>query len=357
MRKEKRDIKAFLLSQVEVHPSELVQIAANHFNVSIQAVQKHISKLLKSGLLVKTGNTRNTRYSLPKETNFLNVNQDKNSLETGASANWKYDVTKKLSEQEVWDNTLKPLLKMTSESVREIVEYGFTEMVNNVIDHSSAKELNTSYSIIQNKLQIVVLDNGMGIFKKIKDTLGLETLRESILHLSKGKLTTDHTKHTGEGIFFSSRVFDNFFISANGLVYGRINDSADEDWLIGDQREATIGTRVEMKLNLNSKRTREEVFKRFTSPEDFSFSKTHVAVELGINDGETYVSRSQAKRILSGLEKFKFIVLNFKRVNTVGQGFVDEVFRVFKNSHPEIQISSINTNESVAFMIQRSGVI
>ncbi|MCB0367566.1 MAG: DUF4325 domain-containing protein, partial [Bdellovibrionales bacterium] len=37
----------------------------------------------------------------------------------------------------------------------------------------------------------------------------------------------------------------------------------------------------------------------------------------------------------------------------VGQAFVDEVFRVFKDSHPEIEIEHINANDAIEFMIKR----
>ncbi len=342
-------IQQFILAQVSKHPSDLVRFTAEHFKVTVQAVQKHITQLIKRGELKKEGKTRSSIYLLASAA-IATPPPQRNATE----AHWAFPVAATLSEQDVWDSALKERLAQFPENIREIVEYGFTEMVNNVKDHAMATEVRINYKIIENALLITIQDNGVGIFRKLKDALSLETLREAILHLSKGKLTTDHTRHTGEGIFFSSRVFDKFFIYANELLYGRINTAADEDWLSGEAKTSTDGTIVTMEIALDSARTREEVFRKFTTPEDFSFSKTHVAVELGINAGETYVSRSQAKRILSGLEKFKFIVLNFKRVNSVGQGFVDEVFRIFKNTHPDIDITYINANDSVSFMIKRS---
>ena len=69
--------------------------------------------------------------------------------------------------------------------------------------------------------------------------------------------------------------------------------------------------------------------------------------------GTIYISRSQARRILVGLEKFESIILDFTRVPTVGQAFADEIFRVFKNKYPKKKIIAINTNEAVKFMINR----
>ena len=69
--------------------------------------------------------------------------------------------------------------------------------------------------------------------------------------------------------------------------------------------------------------------------------------------GTIYISRSQARRILAGLEKFKSVILDFDRVSTVGQAFVDEIFRVFQSRHQDITIAPVNMNDAVRFMIGR----
>ena len=65
-----------------------------------------------------------------------------------------------------------------------------------------------------------------------------------------------------------------------------------------------------------------------------------------------YVSRSEARRLLANLEKFSEIVLDFRDVKSVGQGFADEVFRVFASRHPAIVISTENTNPVLDAMIR-----
>jgi len=65
---------------------------------------------------------------------------------------------------------------------------------------------------------------------------------------------------------------------------------------------------------------------------------------------EQLISRSQAKRILRGLEKhFKVITLDFTGVTLVGQGFVDEVFRVYKNQHPKMALLQFDLSRTFAF--------
>jgi hypothetical protein len=69
-------------------------------------------------------------------------------------------------------------------------------------------------------------------------------------------------------------------------------------------------------------------------------------------ENKNCISRSEAKKILSDLTH-KELTLDFKGISFVGQGFVDQIFRVFQNEHPEIEIAYINANEDVEFMIKR----
>jgi len=56
---------------------------------------------------------------------------------------------------------------------------------------------------------------------------------------------------------------------------------------------------------------------------------------------------------MMGLDKFKTVMLDFKDVSLVGQAFVDEIFRVFKNEHPDINIKYLNANNDVDDMIKK----
>ena len=47
------------------------------------------------------------------------------------------------------------------------------------------------------------------------------------------------------------------------------------------------------------------------------------------------------------------MILDFDQVPTIGQAFADELFRVFANQHPEIELVPENANEPVRFMIGR----
>lgn len=103
-----------------------------------------------------------------------------------------------------------------------------------------------------------------------------------------------------------------------------------------------------------TERTTKEIFDEYTS-DDFVFNKTKITVHLAKDYlGHDFVSRSLAKRILMNVEKFKIIVLDFENIDNIGQGFADEVFRVFKNKNPDITIVPVNMNEEIEFMINRT---
>ena len=103
-----------------------------------------------------------------------------------------------------------------------------------------------------------------------------------------------------------------------------------------------------------TERTTKEIFDEYTS-DDFVFNKTKITVHLAKDYlGHDFVSRSLAKRILMNVEKFKVIVLDFENIDNIGQGFADEVFRVFKNKNPDITIVPVNMNEEIEFMINRA---
>ena len=59
-------------------------------------------------------------------------------------------------------------------------------------------------------------------------------------------------------------------------------------------------------------------------------------------------------RILSGLELFKEVILDFKDVAYIWQAFGDEIFRVFPNINPCTKIIAKNANDDVQYMINRA---
>lgn len=260
-----------------------------------------------------------------------------------------------LEEDRVWQNDLRPLLNGVPDNVDEVFHYGCTEMINNCIDHSGGNVVSVKVQRTALTTEVYVYDDGVGIFRKIADALELEDERQSVLELAKGKFTTDPANHSGQGIFFTCRAVDDFRIHSGSTSFSH-NVGDPKDWVIrsdyGGSHEGP-GTLVMMLMENDSETDLGEVFSRYEG-EDWGFDKTVVPVRLVAVGEDRLVSRSQAKRLLSRFDRFREVVLDFEGVDSIGQAFADEVFRVFSQSHPEVALLPIRTNEAVSRMIIRA---
>lgn len=329
-------VRRFLIENIDAHPADIVKVASEKFDCTRQAVHKHIKRLVDEGAVLVSGNTRSKRYSLAP---LLEWTQ-------------QYEVTRELSEDTVWRSDVSPLLGMLPDNVLHIWHYGFTEMFNNVIDHSGARQVVVSVRKTAAATKIDIYDDGVGIFKKIQAALDLVDERHSVLELAKGKFTTDPANHSGEGIFFSSRMFDEFDI-LSGEVYFSHEFDKKEDWIL-QRSTPRSGTLVTMVLHNHTARTTKKVFDKFSSGEDYGFNTTVVPVKLMRYGDDNLVSRSQAKRLLTRVDRFKVVMLDFAGVATIGQAFADEVFRVFRLKHPEVELVPMHASSEVRRMISRA---
>lgn len=256
-----------------------------------------------------------------------------------------------VDESMAWIHDFSPCFELPA-NIANITHYGFTEMVNNANDHSEGKFVTILMTVKNGRLALMVVDDGVGIFEKISKAMNLPDRRLAILELSKGKFTTDPSKHSGEGIFFTSRMFDQFQIEANDLHYD--HDVRDRhDWLLEMERPDT-GTLLYMSMPIDSKRTTQEVFDSYSSGDDYGFHKTVVPVRLAKVGNENLVSRSQAKRLVARFEGFKTVLLDFTGIDEIGQAFADEVFRVFGLTHPGVELVPVNAIPAVQQMINRA---
>ncbi len=329
-------IQRFILDEVEKHPHSIVKETMEHFGISRTTGIRHIHHLIKKGKLIQSGKTKNIRYVLAEAEEQI----------------FQYPITPQLDEFSIFQEHFSEYLLKIDPHLEDILSYVLTEMINNAKDHSQGKKLQLKWQKKALQQHIIIEDNGIGIFEKLANFCKVQDKREAILHLSKGKLTTDPAHHTGEGIFFSSKVVDEFSISANGLKYIVMNKES--DWLLTSMPSSSKGTVIEVIIDNHPKQQLVSIFKAFQSDDRLDFDITEIKVKLSQLGNEKYISRSQAKRILTGLEKFDVIILDFAKIRMVGQGFVDEIFRVYQNQFPEKKITYINTNEDVLFMIRRS---
>lgn len=125
-------------------------------------------------------------------------------------------------------------------------------------------------------------------------------------------------------------------------------DNLNADVALGDG--ITVGTTVAMSLDLDTSRKLVEIFAAHT--ENGEFVRTTPRIEL-VRYGSELLSRSQAKRFALGLEDFQHVTLDFTGVDLVGQGFADELFRVWQADHPAVKMDVTGANRGVALMIDR----
>ena len=337
IRRRGEDIRSYILKNVEKYPPDIAKRTADRFDISRQAANKHLKRLVDEGALNCKGKTRNRTYHL-------------RSLETWSK---QYLIKEGLAEDVVWRDDVMPQVEQLPGNVFDIWHYGFTEMFNNAIDHSDGESIHIRLEKTATYTEVVVSDDGIGIFAKIQAELGLIDERHAILELAKGKLTTDPDNHTGEGIFFTSRMFDDYEILSGG-TYFRHKYGDREDWIL-ERRRFKSGTAVWMKLNNHTSRTLRRVFDKYSSGEDFGFTKTVVPVRLAQYGDDRLVSRSQAKRLLARVNRFKTVIFDFAEVESIGQAFADEIFRVFAKKNPEVEILFMNARSEVKRMILRAG--
>lgn len=329
------NIRKALLKEAGEHPQDLVTFVAQQFSVSRQAVHRQAQNLIERGELVASGERRARSYALVTRREVAS-----------------YDVSPGLHEDLVWRRFAQPLLSDLRPNVLGICNHGFTEMLNNVVDHSEARKATLAVSRNALYVELMVSDSGVGIFNKIQRDCRLENPEQALFELSKGKLTTDPKRHSGEGIFFTSRIFDRFSILSGSLWFGH-SRGRETDWLTNDFTRQSAGTGVFMRIDVDSDTSVQNIFEEYSTTSDATnFDRTVVALDLAGTG--PLVSRSQAKRVLSRVSKFREAVLDFSQVDEVGQAFADEVFRVYANEHPGVNILAINTSASVSQMIARA---
>lgn len=328
----KRRILSYLARRRSATGGEL----RSHVGISRQALSIHVRSLVEAGKVVRSGAARGARYMLrhraPPATTVSRVLR-----------------TRGLDEARVWDElaTGLNLRRALRPNVEAIVHYAFTEMLNNAIEHSEANRCSVRFRLEPGMLSFDVRDPGIGVFHSIASKLRLDGEHAALVELLKGRTTTMREAHTGEGIFFTSRVADRFVLRSHRIQveWSRVK----KDVFVSNPRFLN-GTGVSFAIQRSSRRSIEEIFSEFAPEEyDFQFQKTKVLVKLLQRD---FISRSEAKRLVANLEKFSEIVLDFRGVRSVGQGFADEVFRVFARRHPAVRIATENTNPGVDAMIR-----
>lgn len=319
--------------------SELVKEFRNEY--TRQYLSSKVQTLVQTGDLIKSGIGINTRYTHENKKELFQDIFERRYRNNNLS---EEDILNSIRSESFFKDEL-------NEDIQCILEYALSEMINNAIEHSQSGSIYVKVLNDGNRTSFIVRDYGIGIYRNVQQKFNLETIHDAINEILKGKVTTQPHAHSGEGIFFTSKVADRYHISSQNTKL--TIDNILPDIFVEEIPENVEGTEIFFEISNTSKKHLNTIFREYQSdPDTYAFDKTKITVKL-YTLGSIYISRSQARRVLSNLDKFDHIILDFKDVPTVGQAFADEIFRVYKSKRPEVVIEAINTNRDIDFMIGR----
>ncbi|HET9644637.1 MAG TPA: ATP-binding protein, partial [Burkholderiaceae bacterium] len=114
-----------------------------------------------------------------------------------------------LAEDLPWSRDFAPNFALPP-AVQRMLQHTFQELLNNAINHSGGTRVTVSVRQTLTQAQLLVSDDGCGLFDRVRNAFAIEDPMHAMLELSKGKLTTQPDRHTGRGLFFTSQLADVF---------------------------------------------------------------------------------------------------------------------------------------------------
>jgi biotin operon repressor/anti-sigma regulatory factor (Ser/Thr protein kinase) len=316
------------------------QIAAA-IGLSRQAAHRHLVRLMDLGRVRRTGRTRGVLYRLP-------VLGAPPARPDAAPFHGKYGIDGLMEDAVLAEVVLRLALRRTlSAAAYRIFAYAFTEMLNNAIEHSHSPTCSVDVVLEAREVRAVIRDLGVGVFASVAERYRLAEEEQAIGELLKGKATSMPERHAGEGIFFTSKACDRFALRSHRIEL--VFDTRRKDTFV-TVRAPLRGTEVSLSVSRSARRKLQDVFADF-APEDFDFRFERSLVTVRFYAGE-YVSRSEARRLLARLDQFREVILDFSRVRSIGQGFADEIFRVFAGAHPAVVLKRVNVAPAIDAVIR-----
>jgi anti-sigma regulatory factor (Ser/Thr protein kinase) len=251
-----------------------------------------------------------------------------------------------LAEDRPWAEHFAPAFDLRP-NVARLAQHAFTELLNNAIDHSGGTGVTVSVRQTGLHLQMLVSDDGCGLFQRIAQSWQIDDPRLAMLELGKGKLTTQPERHLGQGLFYVARAADIFDLHANRSAFQRRPGRS--GWF--DVRAVDRqGTSVYVAIALDTPRTLDQVL-RSTAEQGYGLERTEVSMRLLTGPNTWLESRAQARRVAARLDSFRHASLDFSGIDEIGPAFADELFRVYARAHPGVELVPAAASPRVAAMI------
>src|SRR4030042_1338186 len=239
----KEKIYNYIKNSKSVRSNELIKI----LGMSRQAVHKHLKKLIEEKRIFKHETTKAAFYTLPSKNN---------TIKRVFSRTLKL---KDLEEHVIFREAdiFLNLQKKAKNNVYGIMNYAFTELLNNAIEHSKSQLCEIEITVHQYRYTVRIRDYGIGIFHSIYKKYNLRYEEAAVGELIKAKTTTIPEKHTGEGIFFTSKACDKLTFRSHKIYF--VFDTIKDDLYVEEKRNFR-GTEALFSIEKNSKRQLEDIF-------------------------------------------------------------------------------------------------
>lgn len=343
--KKKEEIKKYILRKMALDDQEVIAKTMDSFAVSITSVKRYLQELTNTGAIEAVDDS-NCGYRMVDQVYVAEASLTK----------------RKPEEDKIFAECIEPYLKRCNDKARRIWQYSCAEMLNNAIEHSGGSQIYIEVRVNMLFTSVMILDDGIGTFRTLLEYMKVHgwedpVMEDAVIELYKGKITSKEENHSGEGIFFSSKMMDDFYLWSDAQIfkagYGKRLNTVQSHLLAYTSRMNRIGTMVLMSLENETERNIVEVFDMYTDIDE-GFIKTRIPIKEACISGEP-VARSQARRICNRLELFREVILDFEDVEFMGQGFADELFRVYAAAHPQTKLCPVNMLPEVGRMIRHVG--
>ena len=320
------------------HPADLPAFLMRELQVSRRQANQLLRKLVASQWLVELGTPRKPLYRPGPLRQVIK----------------RYPLAT-LQEDLPWGQDFARCFEL-SKPIARMAQHAFTELLNNAIDHSGGTTVAVSMRQTPVQLQLLVSDDGCGLFQHVAQSFDIPDAQLAMLELAKGKLTSAPDRHSGHGLFFTSRLADVFDIHANNSAF-QCRAWERHGWRTGQPGLVAnrSGTSIYLAIMLDTPRNLQSVLQAHSaSGSGVGFERTSVPLILingGGTDSAMLASRAQARRATQRLGQFRHAEIDFTGIDHIGHGFADEMFRVFEREHPGLTLHAVGMTRQVAATI------
>lgn len=326
------DITAWISEAAQAHAGDLPAQLMQRLAIKRRCANRLLARLVAAQWLTRSGTTSRPRY----EPGLLRQVVRRYPLAG-------------LDEALPWTRDFAPSFALPP-SVARLAQHAFGELLNNAIDHSGGTAVTVSMRQTPSHLQLLVSDDGCGLFDRIAQSFQIDDPAAAMLELSKGKLTSAPERHTGRGLFFTTHIAEVLDLHANASAFQH-RAWQPHQWKRG-KAATRHGTSVFVAIALDTPLTLDAVLREHSlDGQGYRFERTVVPLRLLTAAGTVLDSRAQARRAALRLQQFRHATLDFGGIEEIGHGFADELFRVFAASEPAVRLEPVNLSPRVRALI------